>query len=214
VLLCLALGEIGLRSAFHLVGNYDYEMWKYASELKQPLATASLPFHHYPERTGRYYGVEISTNALGLRDREYSRSKPPGVTRVIVLGDSFTLGWGVPVQETAAKQLERSLNAAGMQYEVINMGTGNYNSSMEVELFKQKGLALGPDIVVLFYFANDMEPTPPVGPLRHHLLRRSYLLSLLFTRTGSLLTRDAADLTGYYRSLYDPAAPAFRHNTA
>jgi hypothetical protein len=41
------------------------------------------------------YDVEIATNAEGFRDVERPLIKPPGTTRVAVLGDSFVFGSGV-----------------------------------------------------------------------------------------------------------------------
>ena len=58
------------------------------------------------------------------------------------------------------KQLEKSLNNNVNKIEVINAGIGNYNSSMEVELFKLLGINFDPDLVILMFYINDVEPTP------------------------------------------------------
>jgi lysophospholipase L1-like esterase len=82
------------------------------------------------------YGVNISTNSLGFRsDREYSQAKKENVTRILVIGDSITLGWGVNYKQTYPKLLENFLNKGSKdkQYEVINTGVGNYNSVNECE---------------------------------------------------------------------------------
>ena len=96
ILCCLLLGEAVIRSINHYRPNYDFEMWRYASELKQRLPYAKLPFHHFPNREGRYYGAEIRTNSLGFRDREYSIQKPGGRKRIIVLGLLNTI---LPISE-------------------------------------------------------------------------------------------------------------------
>jgi hypothetical protein len=44
-------------------------------------------------------------NADGLRDRDYSVTKQPGVTRILLLGDSYVEGMQVPVDCTFAKRL-------------------------------------------------------------------------------------------------------------
>ena len=41
----------------------------------------------------------IETNDLGLRDREFDWSRKGGY-RVLAIGDSFTLGWGVGVEDS------------------------------------------------------------------------------------------------------------------
>src|SRR5262245_37658747 len=41
------------------------------------------------------FAVRITTNAAGLRDRDYSLDRVPGRHRLLVLGDSFAWGFGV-----------------------------------------------------------------------------------------------------------------------
>jgi lysophospholipase L1-like esterase len=183
------------------------EMWRYSSELKLPLESQSLPFHHIPGKSGSYYGVGISTNSMGFRDVEYSIDKPENTKRILMLGDSHTLGWGVAFDDLFSKVLERRLNRTGNTHEVINLGTGNYNSTMEVELFKWKGLALRPDMVILMYFINDTEPVPGrKSTVGYAVLKHSYFCSFLFDRLIRLRSRfvHGADWNSYYESLYSP----------
>lgn len=218
LLACLFLAELGLRLAFAVRPNYEFEMWKYAVELKQPLPSPELPFAHYPNRTGHYYGAEITTNSRGFRDREFPLAKAPGKKRILFLGDSFTLGWGVPFDRLFSKQLEELLRNNPGGYEVINTGVGNYNSAMEVEAFKQRGLELQPDLVVLMYFANDMEPTPVVPTFGYSLLKRFYLPGFIRERIHQLQSwrprSERDELLAYYRDIYRPEAEACRRNSA
>jgi hypothetical protein len=48
---------------------------------------------------GLYNGVLYQTNRFGIRGREVPRRKPADVFRIAVIGDSFTMGSGVLVQE-------------------------------------------------------------------------------------------------------------------
>lgn len=185
------------------------EMWRYAAELKQPYPNAKLPFHHFPHKSGVYYGVEIKTNSQGFREREYVIPKDNGKKRVVVLGDSFTLGWGVPFENIFSKQVERLLNANEIKVEVANLGIGNYNTSMEVELFKLKGIQLDPDLVILAYFVNDAEPTPAVTTsLEYSIIKHSYLIAFLFDRYIKIkAVLDANyDWRAYYSGLYKKEA--------
>jgi lysophospholipase L1-like esterase len=215
MLLCLLLGETVIRAMNYYRPGYDFEMWRYGAELKQPLPYPGLPFYHFPNREGRYYGIEIRMNSLGMRDDERTAAKPEGKKRIVFLGDSFTLGWGVPFESIITKQLEQMLNRTAKRYEVINMGVGNYNSSMEVELFKLKGLRLDPDMVVLMYFANDTEPTPYMNAFSYAVLRRSYLLGYLTERVKLLGMRGnpGHELLDYYRRIYSEGFAAREMNT-
>src|SRR5271167_1563280 len=89
---CLAM-EVALRVIFAHSLDFSMEMWKYAVQLKRPMANPQLSFAHAPNRSAFLMGVPVSINSDGLRDREFTREKPPDVYRIMMLGDSTTLGW-------------------------------------------------------------------------------------------------------------------------
>ncbi|MCX6709358.1 MAG: SGNH/GDSL hydrolase family protein, partial [Candidatus Woesearchaeota archaeon] len=101
-----------------------------------------------------------TVNSDGFRGRDYSIEKPKGVYRIIVLGDSFTEGFGVNDNETFSYCLEQmlnSLNISGKRFEVLNLGVGGYNTLQEVEQLKVKGLKYNPDLVIIAHHASDVE---------------------------------------------------------
>jgi len=141
----LAIVEVGLR--FRAPGDHRY-------------MTSDPLFHHRLKanlRT-RVGGVEFNTNSLGLRDREVTRPKPPGVFRVLMLGDSFTEGAGLPIETTVAKRVEAALNGHGCRttVEVLNAGVASYSPILEYLQLKHMGLALQPDLVVLNFDMTDV----------------------------------------------------------
>src|SRR5207237_633528 len=79
----------------------------------------------------RLGGITYATNADGFRDRTYPRAKPPGTFRVVVLGDSITLGWGVALEESFPKRLEQRL---GPSVQVLSLGVAGYNPYTEAQL--------------------------------------------------------------------------------
>lgn len=100
----------------------------------------------------------IQTNAEGFRDTEFSTEKEPDVRRIIVVGDSITFGWRLPVDQVYPKVLEGMLNAekaGGCRYEVYNMGVGGYDAGQELELVRAKVLKYRPDVLVVGYCDND-----------------------------------------------------------
>jgi len=215
VIICFIIGEAILRVFYNQFSNYNLEMWRYACELKKPLTNDKLPFHHFPNSQGKYYGVDIKTNSMGFRDYEYALEKPSGKKRVLFLGDSFTLGWGVPLDSLYSKQLEQMLNEDYNKIEVINAGVGNYNSIMEVELFKLKGLELNPDLVILMYFINDVEPTPEkISSFGYFIRTKFYLYGFLFDRFLKIKTLFVDDFSWrkYYTNLYSSDSEAVPEN--
>jgi len=187
------------------------EMWKYAVQLKHPVADPRLSFVHLPNRSAFLMGVQVSTNSRGLRDREYAEAKPPDACRIVMLGDSTTLGWGVEQDQTIPKILERELNESSSpacrNYEVLNAGVGNYDTVQEVEHYRAYDRSLHPDAVILNYFINDAEPVPVE---RHTaLLARSYLVAFVVSRYDALLqfARLRPKWNEYYADLYVEGRP-------
>ena len=213
VVLVLAggLAEIFSRVVVDDGMHFDLEMWKYAKDIKRESDVPALGHEHKPNSAADpLMGVPVSINSLGLRDREYSLAKPPGTVRVLMLGDSLTFGWGVKVEDTPSKMIERKLNEGKNPpaYEVINAGVGNYNTVQEITYFLSKGRQLKPDVVVLNYFINDAEPTPLKK--QSWLAERSYaaVVGLSAFDTLSRTYFGKADWREYYASLYrDNAAP-------
>ena len=119
---------------------------------------ALRPSSSYLEKTGEFK-VEVRTNSLGLRDHEYVRG-PDNTYGIIVLGDSFTEGAGVPVESCFVQRLERRLNAsavAGKTVEVFNFGVAGYSPLLEYLYLKEKGFRLHPHLVILAFDMTDVE---------------------------------------------------------
>lgn len=106
--------------------------------------------------------VPYRTNADGFRDRDYPREKAPGTFRIVILGHSTTLGWGVAVEDTFVEQLEARLAQAlpGTRVEVINFAVSGYNPYVETQLFLDVGVKYDPDLVLVQFGINDLnDPT-------------------------------------------------------
>ena len=144
--------------------QYDLEMWKYARDVKQISPNRLLAHEHAQSRHIVLMGVDFQTNSKGLRDREFSYDRQPGTLRILMLGNSLTVGWGVPGELTFSKRIEKLFAADGVNAEVINTGVGNYNTIQEVEYFMIEGFKYRPDIVVLNFFINDAELILPHEP--------------------------------------------------
>jgi lysophospholipase L1-like esterase len=210
---CVAM-EVALRVIFAHSLDFSMEMWKYAVKLKRPVANPDLSFVHAPNRSAFLMGVPVAINSEGLRDREFSLEKPVGVYRVMMLGDSTTFGWGVKEEDTAAKFLERKLNAnlpAGYhRAEVMNTGVGNYDTVQEVTYYETIGWKYHPDLVVLVFFINDPEPVPIEK--KGLLVDRSYLIAFATNRIDGVMRHAGVrpDWKTYYASLYNDDRPGFQ----
>jgi hypothetical protein len=116
--------------------------------------------HHRlrPNIVARVRGVEFRTSSLGLHDREYPPGKPPGIFRILLLGDSFTEGAGLALEATMAKQAEALLNARGCRspFEVVNGGVASYSPILEYLFLQKLAPTLEPDLVVLNFDMTDV----------------------------------------------------------
>jgi hypothetical protein len=206
--------EFAVRFAFFKSLDFSMEMWKYAVQLKRPVADPRLGFAHVPNGSAFLMGVQVSTNSHGLRDREYSETKSRDTYRVVMLGDSTTLGWGVPIEQTIPKILERELNRTGVpgyqNCEVLNAGVGNYDTVQEVEHYRVYDRVFHPDLVILDYFINDAEPVP----VEHNtaLVGRSYLAAFAVSRYDALLQFAGLrpEWNEYYADLYMDGRPGLQ----
>jgi hypothetical protein len=105
------------------------------------------------------YAVEFRYNALGFRDAEWD-GKRPGVRRVIVLGDSFTEGWGVREVDAYPRVLERLLDGAEPgRWEVRNAGRRAADFPALFSAFEQT-LPFQPDLLVYGMVLNDVDRSP------------------------------------------------------
>ena len=99
-----------------------------------------------------------------IRERSLPGPKPPGTFRIVVLGDSYTWGAGVPFDLTYARHLEWLLNVASRRrYEVWNLGASGATTADEVRRLP-KAEALQPDLILIGYFLDDPELAPDVPP--------------------------------------------------
>jgi hypothetical protein len=206
--LFLLVSEIALRVYLSRHIFYDVEMSRYALALKVDSPNPLIGHHHRPSEQARLMGVSVRTNADGFRDDEYPVAKGDK-HRIIFLGDSLTLAWGVEKRDSFEQHLEDRLNEV-RPTEIINLGVGNYNTTQEVNLLIDKGLKYQPDQVVLFYFINDAEPVPRKS--RFPGLGYSRTVSFFWSRLKALSARfsESTGFKEFYSALYREDSPGWQ----
>lgn len=101
-------------------------------------------------------------NSAGFRDVEHTKEKPPGVFRILGLGDSFTEGSRADFEKTYLNRLEQMLNARPGPHpkvEIIKTGIGRYWPLPERILLEHYGVAYSPDLVTVAFVPNDVIDT-------------------------------------------------------
>lgn len=149
VLACLA-GEVLVRVATSSQQNYLIEMWRYATLLKRHSADPVVGHEHIPGASASLQGVEVSINSLGMRGPEPDLSTP-GKRKIVIIGDSTAMGWGVPDADTLRGQLAARL---GPKAEVMTTGVGNMNMTQIVAHWLPYVDKLNPDTVIVLATAR------------------------------------------------------------
>jgi len=101
--------------------------------------------------------VTFEINALGLRDDPMSSpDKAPNTYRVLMLGDSFVLGYTVDRDNLFVDHLERVWKEEKRRFDVVNAGTEGYSTDQEVLWYLEHGVDYDADLVLLFPYENDV----------------------------------------------------------
>jgi len=155
-------------------------------------------------------------NAEGARapaDRSYGERSPPDRVRLVTVGDSFTHGDGVGLEDTWQRDLERRR----ADLEVVNLGVPGYGTDQAYLRWRRDGARLNPHFALLGIWPEDicrnlnivrffLQPAGGFG----FLSKPRFILS-----DGRLETLNLPVLEGepLVRALIDPlSSPLLRHD--
>jgi hypothetical protein len=162
IAICGAIGEVVVRIAFKqqtvLFPRYHTD-YHYGDYTLRGIRPKSEFWHTSTDGTWRFV-----TNNRGLRDtRNFAYDKPPGVLRVLSLGDSHTQGYEVRQDSTFSAVLERYLDAHSVKAQVLNAGVSGFSTAEELAYLVSEGYKYKPDVVVVGFYANDFEDNLKAG---------------------------------------------------
>lgn len=130
---------------------------------RQPRHTARPPFAQICPPCSYLFELNPAREGISkqaLRDREFTPEPPPGVFRIMVLGDSLPFGYSVSTEATFPKVLERELGQRGYKVEIMNTGVPGYSTYNELAFYLDRGRAFHPNLVLLSFCMNDVvDPT-------------------------------------------------------
>ena len=170
LLIVLVISELFLRIAgYKVVTFYPFSGFH---QFDADLGWTQIPGHEAVFQ-GREFKVNIKTNSHGYSDKDYPFTKPAGSERVVVLGDSFTWGWGVEQEEIFCEVAEKNLE----RVEFINLGQTAYSTAQEYLLFKKLGMKFSPNFTILAFGPNDIMENSE-NPKRPKFLVKDGMLEL------------------------------------
>lgn len=92
-----------------------------------------------------YPGIRVNPNAVEAKHK------------ILLLGDSFTFGWGLNPEETYVAYLEKRLRDAGMfQVRLINAAAGGWGLDSFVRYAEEFGHIINPCAVIVFVNTDDV----------------------------------------------------------
>lgn len=151
VLLLLAEGAASVYYAFRAAFATPAVAESLYTQYDPDLGWVNLPSIYLPNMYGP--GKFLRTNSQRFRnDHDFTKSVPPGKTRIICSGDSFTLGFGVDNQHTWPQQLA----AQSANLETVNMGQGGYGADQVYLWYKRDGAVLDHDIQIFAIISPDV----------------------------------------------------------
>lgn len=148
-----------------------------------------------------YRGNRVRTNALGHRSPELG-ARERNEYRILSLGESTTFGTGVEDGETYSARLEAHLNRIQRERKVrvLNAGTPAHSSYQFQRYLRERGVALEPDLVLVYSEINDYLPAS-LRDSSHHEIGVSLSDAELASSRGSTLRRWLETNSAFYRAL-------------
>ncbi|MDR7543853.1 MAG: SGNH/GDSL hydrolase family protein [Armatimonadota bacterium] len=119
-----------------------------------------LPGAEFAHRTAFVnFGTRVQINAVGFRERDYALERTPGVARVLILGDSVTAGFEVPLSDVWHERLEAALSDANGtgRTEIIAAGVPGWSTDQQLLYYAHEGYKYRPDLVLLQFYLNDID---------------------------------------------------------
>jgi hypothetical protein len=100
------------------------------------------------------FECDVEVNSLGIRDHEYPLAKQRKY-RILAFGDSFTFGWGVDIDASWPKVLERTVRSNGVDAEVLNFGQPGTWSKQYLDHIQEAVPLLKPDLIIVGLLQGD-----------------------------------------------------------
>ena len=157
LLVGLVVGAIGLEGLARLRWEDDWQdpsrtgAPEDAGALDELVALSELGG---PNRRGLHRNVYHRTNSRGIRGPEFEPRPAPGTFRILVTGDSTTMGAGVLESERYSDLLADRL---GSDFEVVNVGLSGLNTAAAIRRLHDFSFAYESDLFVYGFSLNDIE---------------------------------------------------------
>lgn len=141
--------EIVLR-VFSPQSLYTFEQGLFVSDshVGYRLAKNQRAWHSQPE-----YSYIIETNSWGFRGPE---PRPGAKFKILITGDSFAFGQGVPESGTFAQIVRKHFEKRNLDVDILNTSVPGYGFVNEIGILKEVLPRYNPHLVLHFFYWNDL----------------------------------------------------------
>lgn len=112
---------------------------------------------------------------MGSLDMPYPREKTPGISRVLIIGDSYVMADTIPAEQ----RFTEILASYDPRLELVTLALPGANTPMMLDGWKEYGRDAGADIVIVAIAVDDNDlgllERPQVGTVAQKIVPGSYL---------------------------------------
>ena len=145
-LLFVALLELGARLVSDAPHGSSLPFDQLGMCLPDPARVWRYKARHRAKIASDEFETTVETNSWGLRDREIQIDDD--AIRVLVIGNSFSFGWGVEADERFSEVLERALRRSGRNVQILNGAHWGYTFDQQYLAARELVRDFRPQIVV------------------------------------------------------------------
>jgi len=163
------LQEVALRAIFPLreVLNFDRFSYSLLEEHAKGASFRSLghaAFSWVSDPDGFEFVHRL--NLYGFRDADWPLRGSPGVLRVAFVGDSMVEGFSAEAESAIPEVFEHLARERGLKLATLNLGVGGAGLPQYERLVRDSVPLFRPDVVILVFYANDLDSPPRFDPSR------------------------------------------------
>tara|TARA_A100001015_G_C15019986_1_gene727490 strand:+ start:1689 stop:2651 length:963 start_codon:yes stop_codon:yes gene_type:complete len=183
--------------------DYDVEMWKYSKLLKRESINPKINHVHVKNSSAKLQGVIIQTDSIGARgDNKNLHRWKLSDNKILILGSSVTLGWGVEEKNTMVSKLNQISIKNKKSWHFLNAGVGNYNTERYVSNYFENLSMLNPDTLIIQFFLNDPEN---LNNEKGNLITRNFHVGVLLWKYYNSIIDNVkfTEIYDYYLNVYN-----------
>lgn len=159
-LMILVLAEIVFR-LFVPVTDVPFQFWDPVVGLRRIANQRGLFI------SGRSVHSHYNFNSQGWNyPKDFSFTRPAGNRRICITGDSYVEALQVDCDKQMAVMMEKRLSKTNRPVECYPFGCSGYGTSQEYQIIHHYILDYKPDVVIIFFTANDVyDCSPYLSPI-------------------------------------------------